>query len=169
MPLSNAAKSVLILGGVAALGAGVYLVTRKTTAPVVIGGGTCGCPTYDVCPQSDGSCPSGYQPDPEHSGCCEKIPSPSQIPVSVTFHTNESGASVSIDGGTPEEVSPYPANDVTFSLMSDTTYTVTAEVKKSRTTRAGTEICTYKAEVFYTTTSAADQTVDLTLVVVSCT
>lgn len=32
------------------------------------------CPSGDVAANSDGSCPAGYQPDPNSPGCCKPIP-----------------------------------------------------------------------------------------------
>ncbi len=51
--------------GAAALGLG-YLLFRK---PAPSG---CNCSAPDVCPLSDGSCPTGYERDPANPSCCKK-------------------------------------------------------------------------------------------------
>ncbi len=56
---------LLIAGGVTAFGIGAALALSQRS-----------CPTGDVKAGANGSCPSGYVPDPSHPGCCQPVVSP---------------------------------------------------------------------------------------------
>ena len=47
----------------------------------------CTCPSGDVCPDSNGVCPSGYIPDPNAAGCCAKCVQAAPCSCSEIFDT----------------------------------------------------------------------------------
>ncbi len=65
-------STIAIIGaGAAAAAAGIALAlsAKAQAAPPPP---SCSCPSGEVCQNTDGSCPSGYFPDPNNAGCCQK-------------------------------------------------------------------------------------------------
>lgn len=106
--VSTGAKVAIGVGAVVALAATAgYLLTRtpiaRTLPPPTQ------CPSGDVPANSDGSCPTGYIPDPDASGCCMTETSPTGSTLAVELSgplfvpspgTAETYA-VAASGGTP--------------------------------------------------------------------
>ena len=60
------------------------IYSNKLNVNATSGGGTCSCPTGDVCANSDGACPSNSFPDQLYPGCC--VPCNQLIPANVSVN-----------------------------------------------------------------------------------
>ncbi|MHB8552783.1 MAG: hypothetical protein ACYDAO_04265 [Thermoplasmataceae archaeon] len=61
--------------------------TNSLTFIIKSSGSACGCPSGDVCPSADGSCPSGYQLDPNNINCCMPVCPPQSCPSGQYWDT----------------------------------------------------------------------------------
>lgn len=70
MPLGKGAKAGIAIAVLGLASAGTYLAYRA------IAPSPSSCPTGDVKQNADGSCPSGYEADPNYPGCCKPVTPP---------------------------------------------------------------------------------------------
>lgn len=103
-------STIAIIGaGAAAAAAGIALAlsAKAQAAPPPP---SCSCPSGEVCQNTDGSCPSGYFPDPNNAGCCQKCVQTAPCACDEVFDTVlcECSKLVPYAIKLPEEVSVNP-------------------------------------------------------------
>ncbi len=121
------------------------LRTNPITIKVISTQSCGGCPSGDVCPDSNGACPSGYQLDPNNINCCMPVCSPQSCPSGQYWDTT----TCSCQDIVPSQIVISPSIQINqFWSFEQDCLVILGQVSSSKITGftplpSGTEACQY--------------------------